>query len=219
MKVKWKNIFLCSGIYLVSSIIIGIVTNEVLSIYLAWNMVLSTFVLLFGYLMNSKKVLELKKIWYLLISVLWLLMFPNAFYFITDLIHLSRYDFYLQVGYLSYYYVEDISLYLMLALIFIGVIISLGYGYFSLRLMKKSFEAKFGVQTKEYLVLFVLFLSSIGIGIGRFLRFNSWDLFRPAILVQSVIDNLSWFFMGFVMIFFAMQVFVYYGFYFLRKAK
>ncbi len=219
MEAKWKNLLICSLGYIGLSVLVLILTKETLSIFLAWNMVLSTLVLIFGYLMNSKKVLGLQKGWYIVISLLWLLMFPNALYFITDFIHLSRYDYYIEVGYLSYFYTEDIAIYLMLALIFIGVMISLGYGYFSLRLMKRSFEEKFKVNTKEVLVLSVLFLSSIGIGIGRFLRFNSWDIFRPLQLIQSVLSNLSWFLVGFVLIFFALQTFVYYGLYFLRKTK
>jgi len=219
LEAKWKNLLICSLGYIGLSVLVLILTKETLSIFLAWNMVLSTLVLIFGYLMNSKKVLGLQKGWYIVISLLWLLMFPNALYFITDFIHLSRYDYYIEVGYLSYFYTEDIAIYLMLALIFIGVMISLGYGYFSLRLMKRSFEEKFKVNTKEVLVLSVLFLSSIGIGIGRFLRFNSWDIFRPLQLIQSVLSNLSWFLVGFVLIFFALQTFVYYGLYFLRKTK
>lgn len=219
MKKKVIGITIITFGYLIFSVIASIITKDSLHLFFGWNMILSTVVIYLGMLMMSTKVQQLKKGWFILLSLLWLFFFPNAFYFITDFIHLSRYDFFMETGYLSYLFVQNFSGYVALSHILVGVFISLSYGTLSLSLMKKAFEMKFEVKTKEYFVFSILFLSSIGIGIGRFLRFNTWDIFRPFQMVSTILSEFNWFFVEFILLFFLLQLFVYYSFQLIRNYK
>ena len=50
-------------------------------------------------------------------------------------------------------------------------------------------------------ILGVLFLSGIAIYIGRFLRFNTWDIFRPFTLLKNVIQSFDLFAFQFIILF------------------
>jgi len=110
-------------------------------------------------------------------GVLWLLFFPNAPYLLTDFIHLREspaaplwYDA------------------LMLAsFAWTGLIL----GYASLYLMQMIWERAVGTLSWVGVVA-VLALSSFGVYVGRFLRFNSWDaLLRPVRLARVIHTNLE----------------------------
>ena len=98
---------------------------------------------------------------FFLLSALWLLFFPNAPYIFTDLIHLNT-RFY------SHYWV-DLSLILLVALT--------GFmtGFVSLYLMQTLVAERLGRTISWVFILAVAGLSGVGIYLGRFLRWNSWD--------------------------------------------
>lgn len=98
----------------------------------------------------------------------WLLFFPNAPYILTDYIHLQSYstllDFLL------------ISIYALLGLV---------AGFYSLRVLQiDSRTLQNGLSIP---VLF--FLTSIGVYLGRFIRWNSWDIIEhPIRIIKDVFD-------------------------------
>jgi uncharacterized membrane protein len=106
--------------------------------------------------------------------VLWILFIPNSFYIITDLFHLeARYV---------------VPLWFDLALIISFVWNGLLLGIVSVRQMEKIFENRFNFNAEWLFVPCIMSLSAFGIYIGRYLRFNSWDvLTNPFQLVQDVI--------------------------------
>ena len=91
----------------------------------------------------------------------WLLFLPNAFYLITDFIHLRRTN---QVDILF-----DIILFTTYA--FCGVIL----GLTSLYLVHIRAIKRFGFSA-HYLPVMVLLLCGFAIYLGRYLRWNSWDI-------------------------------------------
>ena len=96
----------------------------------------------------------------------WLLFFPNAPYIFTDLIHLTT-RFY------GHFWVD-------LTLILFCAITGLVLGFVSLYLMQSVVERMFGRPASWLFIAAVAALSGFGIYLGRFMRFNSWDvLFRP----------------------------------------
>lgn len=109
---------------------------------------------------------------YILISlpfaaILWLLFFPNAPYILTDLQHLGH----LKPGIPVWF---DVLLLLWFA--WTGLLI----GMVSLFLMQDIVRREFGRIAGWVFVFTAGILSSLGIYIGRFLRWNSWDmLFNP----------------------------------------
>ncbi|NLF12356.1 MAG: DUF1361 domain-containing protein [Anaerolineaceae bacterium] len=101
--------------------------------------------------------------WALLIpSGLWLAFFPNAPYLLTSFWHLHPRPFVPEWF--------DIGLLLLLA------VTGLLLGILSLRAMQRVVEHYFGRLLGWLFVLVSLGLCGLGIYLGRFLRWNSWDL-------------------------------------------
>jgi uncharacterized membrane protein len=92
----------------------------------------------------------------------WLLFFPNAPYIFTDLVHLTT-RFY------GHFWV-DLAPILMCA--FTGLVL----GFLSLYLMQSLVAGKFGRIASWIFIAAATALGSFGIFLGRFLRFNSWDV-------------------------------------------
>jgi uncharacterized membrane protein len=101
------------------------------------------------------------KLWTL--AGLWLLFFPNAPYIFTDLIHLNTW--------FHMHYWADLAMILLVALT--GFLL----GFVSLYLMQSVVADRLGRLAGWLFIVVVAALSGLGIYIGRFLRWNSWDVF------------------------------------------
>lgn len=136
-------------------------TGELMFLSLIWNLFLGFIpFLLSNFLIKRPDWIEAK--WKLaLVTISWLLFIPNSFYIITDLFHL-----------------EDrfiIPLWFDLTLIFSFAWNGLLLGILSVRQMEKVWETKWGGS--ELLFVYpVMLLNALGIYIGRYLRYNSWDV-------------------------------------------
>jgi len=102
--------------------------------------------------------------WSLLLpGALWLLFFPNAPYLITDLIHL-----YQRPGIPLWY---DIGL--LMSFVWAGCFLAVA----SLNMMHQIMRDYAGRVWSWISVIGIMGLCGLGIYVGRFLRWNSWDLF------------------------------------------
>jgi len=135
--------------------------------FLVWNLFLAWLPMIFALVACEKYQSTSGRDWrFLGPAGAWLLFFPNAPYIFTDLIHLTT-RFY------PYFWV-DLSLILLCALT--GLVL----GFVSLYLMHSVVERMLGRAGGWLFIAGVAALSGFGIYLGRFLRFNSWDvLFRP----------------------------------------
>jgi uncharacterized membrane protein len=96
----------------------------------------------------------------------WLLFFPNAAYIVTDMVHLKTRD--------------PIPRWFDWILITAYTWTGLFLGYVSLTLLHLRVRGAFGRMTGWGFVAAMLGLGSFGIYVGRFFRWNSWDVFtRP----------------------------------------
>ncbi|MBN2604660.1 MAG: DUF1361 domain-containing protein [Bacilli bacterium] len=212
-----NKITIIVGMYVLISLPIAFYLHNFLHVFMGWNLILALVPLyaslLFLTLYQKNGQEHLQPIFLLGIFLVWLFFLPNTFYVITDLIHLGNRDFYFQSSfYMPWDYVEDIQNYVALIHIFIGAIISLTAGVISLRNMEQFVVEKFN-QTFGYSFVFVvLFLSSIAIYIGRFLRFNSWDVLHPFHLIKTLYLSVDLFFIQFVLLFWIVQAIVYFFF-------
>lgn len=103
----------------------------------------------------------------------WLLFFPNALYIITDLIHLAA-----DTG---------VPKWFDAILIFSASAAGLLMAFVSLYRVEKFLQTFVKKKTANALVLFILFLGSFGVYLGRFLRWNSWDIIsNPVPLLISI---------------------------------
>ena len=106
--------------------------------------------------------------WQVALGVAWLLFFPNAPYMVTDLIHVRG----------SWYDVAMIG-----AFAWTGVLL----GLVSLYLVHVVVRRRLGAAWSWAAVVTVLGLGGFGIYLGRFQRWNSWDvLARPRALLADV---------------------------------
>jgi len=109
-------------------------------------------------------------------AAVWLLFFPNAPYLITDLVHLRP-----RVEEMPYWF--DQILYMAFA--FSGCYL----GMVSLILMQSLVRRSLGTIVSWLFALASLVAAGFGIYIGRFLRFNSWDLLvNPLPLLREIFD-------------------------------
>jgi uncharacterized membrane protein len=104
---------------------------------------------------------------------LWLLFLPNAPYIVTDLIHLEPRP--------PVPFWFDLALFVSCA----GTGLMLGYA--STAEVQRVVAARFGEAASWGVAAGALFLSGFGIYLGRFLRWNSWDVVsRPAALLGEL---------------------------------
>ena len=104
---------------------------------------------------------------------LWLLFMPNAPYIITDLFHLRHTDN-------AYIYYDTL-------LIFLGALTGLLAGLYSTLLAHRLLDTLTGELTAWGLVLACQGLAGFGIFLGRFGRWNSWDLVNQPIVLSRAL--------------------------------
>ncbi len=109
------------------------------------------------------------------LGVLWLLFFPNAPYMLTDFIHLHE-----SPTTPLWYDGLMLSAFAWTALLL---------GFFSLFLMQTLWQRAAGSLVSWFGVVVVLALGSLGVYVGRFIGFNSWDALLHPLRVAHVIDT------------------------------
>lgn len=110
-------------------------------------------------------------------GLLWLLFFPNAPYMITDLVHLQP-----RAPMPMWY-----DLVLLTAFAWTGCLLAVA----SLSIMQSLVRRQLGRATSWLFVFATLGLTGLGIYLGRFLNWNSWDVFtRPFAVLSDVLIRL-----------------------------
>ena len=170
-------------------------------ISLVWNLFLAwiPFVLAYlAYALSWKRIL----IYFVvpIFAFLWLIFFPNAPYLITDIQHLSD-----GLGEAPVWFDVILLIWFSWTGLLLGVV--------SLYLMQEIVKNEFGKFFGWALVFSVSILSSIGVYLGRFLRWNSWDILQnPVDIIQDswqLLRGLSRSAAGFTALFTVFFLFVY----------
>lgn len=147
---------------------------------LDWNLFLSWIPLLVAFVANIIARLFPGARWPVaLLSLVWLLYFPNAPYMITDLVHLSV-D-----------YARDITWHDVIMLFYYAEV-SLFNGLVSMYWIHRSWQRVFTRKWGNILLFGSLPLAGLGVYLGRIRRLNSWDLWHnPKQLVGNVLSALT----------------------------
>ncbi len=134
------------------------------------------------------------------ISILWLLFFPNAPYMLTDLQDLARFSSGAPLWY-------DVIIVVWCS--WTGMLL----GIISLYLMQDIILRTFGRVAAWIFVFAIMPLSSFGMYIGRFVRLNSWDILQdPAETAMSILGLVidpSRRFAAFILLYTIFYLFVY----------
>jgi uncharacterized membrane protein len=140
-----------------------IYTGRTRFFFLNWNLLLAWIPFIFSSLLFEFKKLREKRFFSMLILAIWLFFLPNAFYLITDFVHLSA--------------TPHVGLWYDVALIFAYVAAGFALGIHSIAQIDQLYLQDIKKWHRTTLIAGLFFLISFGIYLGRFLRWNSWDVF------------------------------------------
>ncbi len=147
------------------------------SLFLVWNLFLAYIPYAISNWLHYQPAFIESRWKFLLVFIAWLFFIPNSFYILTDLFHLG------EVRNLPLWY----HLIMLISFAWNGLLI----GIVSVRQMEKILEAKWGRYTPWLFIYPIMWLNALGIYIGRYLRFNSWDLItKPLDLLSDIMTML-----------------------------
>jgi uncharacterized membrane protein len=169
---------------------------------LVWNLFLAWLPFIFSLTAAALHTLAPKRWWLLIFpGVMWLIFFPNAPYILTDFLHLTDRPF------VPLWY----DILLLATFAWTGCFLAIA----SLRTMQILVKKYLGWFLSWVFAVSALAVGGLGIYLGRFSRWNSWDLFlqpqgilyEVAIRVLNPLTNLRFF--GFTILFTAFLVICY----------
>jgi uncharacterized membrane protein len=199
-----KHLLILS-LYVLFSVIVGLIFKDGLMMFLGWNMVLVGVAFYIG-VWIVKMHQKMHKIQLILMLILWMLLFPNMMYMLTDFIHFQNTSFFIN-------YADVYDLNFRSWTLFLHVLTGAFYGsYLAIKsfddiiiVVKKYINIHFGIIS-----ITVFGLSSLGIYIGRFLRYNSWSILEPLRLLNGLIESAELFTIFFILMFIIIHYFVYF---------
>lgn len=147
-------------------------------IFLSWNLFLAWVPLLFINIVWKYEVKRKSPLWLLTCYFLiWLLFFPNAPYIITDFKHLR--------------YAPENMIWYDALMIFNFSVAGFLAGLYSIRIVHRIFAHRWNDGVAWFIVIISMFPSGYGIYLGRYGRWNSWDIVtKPKALLQGVTNSI-----------------------------
>jgi len=138
-------------------------------LFIPWNLFLALVPLYFSF--RLLKTDSRRMAWVYMAA--WLLFFPNSMYIITDLFHLANR--------------KSMPQWYDLLILFSAAIEGIVIGFLSLIDVEKFLRLHIGKRFIPLALLFVFLISGYGIYLGRYLRWNSWDIItEPADLFLDI---------------------------------
>ncbi|GAB2717361.1 membrane protein [Hymenobacter frigidus] len=153
-----------------------LMTGRGIFLFLVWNLFLAVIPFAISTMLGTARG-PLRARLLVPVGAAWLLFFPNAPYILTDLFHLER-----RAGVPLWY-----DLALILSCAWNGLMLA----YASLADMQRLVQLRLGTGAGWAFATLALLLSSFGIYLGRYLRFNSWDvLANPLTLFFDIVNRI-----------------------------
>jgi uncharacterized membrane protein len=146
-------------------------------LFLIWNLTLAAIPLLLSlWLVKGVQKNGWLKPKELILTAMWLLFLPNSFYIVTDFIHLRE--------------TFEVSLLFDGLMILAFVLSGLAMGFVSVYLVHRQLLSRISSRRAWGIIMAVFVVSSFAIYLGRFSRWNTWDiLLAPAGLLFDVSDR------------------------------
>jgi len=162
-------LFVVSVVAVALNLFRGHISDRFSVLYLAWNLLLAWI----PYFISThfiEKNISTKR--FIAVFIPWLIFFPNAPYLVTDVFHIAS-----KMPFPIWY---DSILFFLFG--WIGILLAV----ISLFQVNEYLCAHTRFLTSEIIIFGICLISSFGVYIGRFLRWNSWDIFvRPFNLVNN----------------------------------
>ncbi|MDD7885355.1 DUF1361 domain-containing protein [Flavivirga sp. 57AJ16] len=148
-------------------------THSFFYLFLVWNLFLA--VVPFAITTYLVSIPSLNKIGLIIWCSIWLLFLPNAPYIITDLLHLK-----IGSNHLLWLDVLVVTSFALNGLLIFSL---------SLLDMETLLNQYLKRKTTNFVVIFILFLCGFGVYLGRFLRYNSWEILQyPSNLFSDIFN-------------------------------
>jgi uncharacterized membrane protein len=179
-------------------------------LFLNWNLFLAAIPWIISTILTIYPKLQTSRLRLMVLIFSWLLFFPNSLYILTDLYHLE-----LRTSMPKWF-----DLVLILTYAWTGLM----FGFMSLWDIEKIIGKRLRRKNLMPLVSFsILFLGSFGIYLGRYLRWNSWDIIREPLnmfydiseRVMNPLENKG--FWGMTLLMFIFLCIVYWSFRFVKN--
>jgi uncharacterized membrane protein len=146
--------------------------------FLLWNLFLAWLPLLFAWLFH--RTVRQGRLWHwktLALLAAWLGFLPNSFYILSDFVHLRA--------------TYEVSL--LFDVVMFSSFVWNGFlaGFMATFVVHEELRRRMVGRRADMVIGIVLFLCSFAIYLGRFLRWNTWDvIFNPAGLLFDVSDRI-----------------------------
>lgn len=131
-------------------------------LFMIWNLFLAwvPYIISIGFskLHRSKKIIQV------FVFMGWLLFFPNALYIVTDIIHLAE--------------TQAAPLWYDAVLLFVSSLTGLVLAFASVINTEKYLQTIFHRKYITPIIILLLSAGSFGVYLGRFERWNSWDVLQ-----------------------------------------
>ena len=144
--------------------------------YLIWNIFLAFLPFIVSAALLYHPLTKKYDYWVLILGFfVWLFLLPNAPYMVTDLVHLGH-------NYSGSFWYDLIMLF---SFAWAGILLA----FYSLSHIEKLLRTKYSHKITNTAIAFILLFTSFGIYIGRFLRWNSWDIVaNPLYFFKNIAD-------------------------------
>tara|TARA_R110000868_G_scaffold21640_10_gene89832 strand:+ start:32868 stop:33545 length:678 start_codon:yes stop_codon:yes gene_type:complete len=171
------HLFLSIG-FAISLVLIRMqITNNHFYIFLIWNLFLAGIPYVISQTMKNHLWIQSSKIYSYLGFIIWLVFLPNSPYIVTDLVHLEN-------GNSNLAWFD-------LFLVFVFALNGLLLGLLSMLDMFQIISFRYTKRVAFITMIKISLLAGYGIYLGRFLRFNSWDIImQPKSLLNQIIFSI-----------------------------
>ncbi|TCK66853.1 putative membrane protein [Winogradskyella wandonensis] len=144
-------------------------------LFLVWNIVLAIVPYAITMYLSSVKLSRLKLIlWF----CVWVVFLPNAPYIITDLLHLR----------VSNSHMLWLDILVILSFAGTGLLLF----FLSLNDMRLLLNSHFKKLQTKYFMTAIVFLCAFGVYLGRYLRYNSWEILsKPQRLFSDILEMIT----------------------------
>ena len=171
---KW---LFCSFAFITLLITIrNVYSGNTIYLFLLWNLFLAWVP--YAISLTFKNLYKQKKIIQCIYFAGWILFFPNALYIVTDIIHVKE--------------SSAVPVWYDAILLFTSSLVGLALAFASLKKVAYFLTNYFSEKYLDIIMLSVLFISSFGVYLGRFERWNSWDILQnPLLLANNIAEHFT----------------------------
>jgi uncharacterized membrane protein len=149
-------------------------TGRFTFIWLIWNLVLAWIPYVITSWLQQRAAIQTNRLKFAAVCLVWLLFIPNSFYILTDLFHLGKF--------------HNVPNWFDLTLIISFAWNGLLLGILSVRQMEKIMQPHLPGKHELFFIYPIMWLNALGVYIGRYPRFNSWDILtNPFELINYLI--------------------------------